>query len=471
MSISRRQFLRSSAALSLGLAGLRCRGAELPTAVTTAAKPEIGLGLLLDDPNNLVALPESFTYKVISTRGEQMTDGLLVPALHDGMGAFSGPNGKTVLVRNHEIHSAASPGLGAFGNNNELLSQVDQSLLYDTGAGTGPALGGTTTLVFDTQTQSLESHYLSLAGTLRNCSGGITPWGSWITCEETTERVGHASIGQDHGYPFEVRASAERELQQATPLKAMGRFNREAVAVDAESGIVYQTEDQSDGLLYRYIPEIPGRLEAGGEVQALVVKDRPSLDTRNWAERNVYPGSPMDVEWITLDDVTAPSDDLRFRGFGNGAARFARAEGIWYGNREIYIVCTNGGPAKQGQVWRYKTKQNTYGSGVADTLELFVESNDSLLLENGDNITIAPWGDLIICEDGVDGIGHNRVVGITPTGEMYEIVRNMKSTGEFAGICFSPDGTTLFVNMQLEGSTLAITGDWSRRHTGISGAF
>ena len=100
----------------------------------------------------------------------------------------------------------------------------------------------------------------------------------------------------------------------------------------------------------------------------------------------------------------------------------------------------------------------------------FVESNDSLLLENGDNITIAPWGDLIICEDGIDGIGHNRVVGITPTGEMYEIVQNMNSTGEFTGICFSPDGTTLFVNMQLEGATLAITGDWSRRHSGISGA-
>jgi hypothetical protein len=254
------------------------------------------------------------------------------------MGAFHGPNGTTILVRNHEIYSTASPGLGAFGENNELLSQVDQSLLYDTGVGAGPALGGTTTLVFDTQTQSLESHHLSLAGTLRNCSGGITPWGSWITCEETTERVGHASLAQDHGYPFEVRASAERGLQRATPLTAMGRFNREAIAVDAQSGIVYQTEDLNDGLLYRYIPEIPGRLEAGGEVQALVITGRPSLDTRNWEEREVYPGSPMDVEWVTLDDVTAPSDDLRFRGFGDGAARFARAEGIWYGNGEIYIV-------------------------------------------------------------------------------------------------------------------------------------
>jgi secreted PhoX family phosphatase len=466
MSISRRQFLRSSAALSLGFAGLRCRGLELPTEV----KPEIGLGLLLDDPNDLVALPQGFTYKVISSQGEQMTDGFIVPALHDGMGAFHGPNGTTILVRNHEVYSTASPGLGAFGENNELLSQVDQSLLYDTGAGGGPALGGTTTLVFDTQTQSLESHHLSLAGTLRNCSGGITPWGSWITCEETTERVGHASLSQAHGYPFEVHASAERGLQQAIPLTAMGRFNREAIAVDAQSGIVYQTEDLSDGLLYRYIPEIPGRLEAGGEVQALVITGRPSLDTRNWEEREVYPGSPMDVEWVTLDDVTAPSDDLRFRGFGDGAARFARAEGIWYGNGEIYIVCTNGGPAQQGQVWRYEPKQNQYGSGVADTLELFLESNDNLLLHNGDNITIAPWGDLIICEDGVDGIGHNRVVGITPTGEMYEIIRNMKSTGEFTGICFSPDGTTLFVNMQLEGLTVAVTGDWSQRHGGISGA-
>ena len=111
------------------------------------------------------------------------------------------------------------------------------------GSGELPCLGGTTTLVYDTRTQTLEKHFLSLIGTIRNCAGGLTPWNTWITCEETMQKA-EGTYDADHGYNFEVPASADIGLADPIPLKAMGRFNHEAVAVDPKTGIVYETEDR-----------------------------------------------------------------------------------------------------------------------------------------------------------------------------------------------------------------------------------
>ena len=455
MTISRRRFLGSAAALSLGFAGLRCVDPREAAFDGQGA----GLGPLVDDPEGLMALPRGFRYTVISRQGEVMTDGLLVPGLHDGMAAFPGPGGRTLLVRNHEMGTGSTPSLSAFGRDFELLSRIDPTLLYDGGTGRQPAMGGTTTLVFDTRTQSLESHFLSLAGTVRNCAGGATPWGTWITCEETVERAG-GDLARDHGYAFEVPAETTGHLNAAVPLQAMGRFRREAVAIDPTSGVVYQTEDNVEGLLYRFVPDRPGALARGGRLEALAVADRPSLDTRNFENPTVEPGFTLPVAWVPLDDVDAPEDDLRVRGFDAGAARFARGEGIWYGNGEIYFACTNGGRAQLGQIWRYRpspAETRPEEVGVPGTLELFIEPNDGNLVANADNLTGAPWGDLVICEDGT---GADRLIGVTPAGELYVLGRNVNSSGELAGACFSPDGTTLFVNMQAEGLTLAITGPW-----------
>ena len=111
--------------------------------------------------------------------------------------------------------------------------------------------------------------------------------------------------------------------------------------------------------------------------------DQLGLDTRNWDERLVMPGTPMAVDWVDLDDVEAPEDDLRYRAVELGAAVFARGEGMWYGNGAVYFACTNGGSAKRGQIWRLEPGGN---------LELFVEPNDPGLIDNADNLTVAPWG-------------------------------------------------------------------------------
>ena len=453
--ISRRRFLRSAAAISLGFSGLRCAPAR---SRRSPAGPGIGFGPPRDDPHGIIALPGGFGYRIVSRWGETMDDGLVVPASHDGMGAFPGPDGTTVLVRNHEVGPSADPEEGAFGPGHALLDRLDRTLVYDRGEGV-PALGGTTTLVYDTDRQRLVSHRLSLAGTLVNCAGGQTPWGSWVTCEETTDRAG-GGLERDHGYNFEVPALADGPPARPVPLVAMGRFKHEAVAVQPATGIVYQTEDLDDGLLYRFLPNVPGRLVQGGRLQALAVRGDPGLDTRNFRGRDVEPGVPMPVEWIDLDDVTAPADDLRFRGHAAGAARFARGEGIWYGDAEVFVACTNGGPARKGQIWRYRPSPAEGTDGEREQpgwLELFIEPNDGTMIENADNLTIAPWGDLVVCEDGS---GEDRLVGVTPRGEIYELARSQRGTGELAGACFSPDGSTFFVNMQDDGWTLAITGPW-----------
>ncbi len=257
MEISRRHFLRSCGFVALGFLGLRnyCNGFGL---LDPAEAADIhGYGPLVLDPNRIMDLPRGFSYKVISKTGERMDDGLLVPGKHDGMAAFPAPLGKTILVRNHEL-SPENVKQSPYGDRNHLLKKMASEMLYDAGRGKTPGLGGTTTLVYDTHFQRLEKHFLSLAGTHRNCAGGSTPWNSWISCEETVARAG-GSIEKDHGYNFEVPATDQIGLVRPFPLKAMGRFNHEAVAVYPRTTIIYQTEDREDGLIYRYIPEVPGK--------------------------------------------------------------------------------------------------------------------------------------------------------------------------------------------------------------------
>jgi secreted PhoX family phosphatase len=459
VKFSRRHFLRTAAAASLGFGGLQRLFASTAYGQTPAAA-EGGFGPLLPDPQGIVELPAGFSYRKVAQVGDTMTDGLLVPGEPDGMAAFpGGPEGKTILVCNHEITS--SPGAGPFGDGNELLKRIDPAKVRDRGHGKAPCLGGTTTLIYDTAAGRLESQHLSLVGTVRNCAGGPTPWNTWISCEESDVRA-EDTFERNHGYNFEVPALPNAGLATPVPLVDMGRFVHEAVAVDPASGIVYQTEDRGDSLIYRFIPHKPGQLAAGGRLQALRVREKKGLDTRNWDAATVPVGAVLAVEWVDIEEVKSPNNDLRFQGFAKGAARFAWGEGMWYGRGAVFFVCTNGGSANKGQVWRYVPSPH---EGTLEeekepgTLELLVEPNDGGLIDNADNLIVAPWGDLILCEDGG---GEQFMVGVTPEGGIYKFGRNAQSNSEFAGATFSPDGTTLFVNIQHPGLTLAITGPWGR---------
>ncbi len=391
-----------------------------------------------------------------------MDDGLLVPGAPDGMAAFETAYGLTAIVRNHELNPEHT---GPFGEKEELLSKVDRRDLYDAGQGMTACGGGTTTIIYDTKSQRVVRQFLSLGGTIRNCAGGPTPWGSWISCEEAQDRSGfyektNVTIEKDHGYNFEVPVTNRISLTKPEPLIEMGRFRHEAVAVDSETSIVYQTEDQHDGLLYRFLPNKPGQLSAGGRLQTLHIKDKPSCDTRNWETQTIAHGQTVSVHWKDISDPEAPKDDLRLRGFEQGAAKFARGEGMWVGgNREIYFAATSGGKANKGQIWKYQPANNEGKESGNDlgTLQLFLESSEPGVVENADNLTVAPWGDLIVCEDRTGDVV--RLVGVTPEGRQYPLGFN-HTGAELAGVCFSPDGSTLFVNIQKRGLTLAMTGPW-----------
>jgi len=502
MQTSRRQFLSRAGSVSAGFLGLRLHSSRssaqgLPGLGPRLRRDEEGYqseferyGPLVPDPRRLFDLPAGFRYTVISRAGDLMSDGLRTPGAPDGMAAFAGEDGRVILIRNHELGSEMTFD-GAFGVDNGLFAKADRDRIYDAGEGIRPHLGGTTTLVYDPATQTVERQFLSLAGTCRNCAGGPTPWRSWISCEETVEvsweserrsrerrrpggeeTVTEAPADEkrdnfnekDHGYNFEVPVTAEGGLAKPVPLVGMGRFNHEAIAVDPATGIVYQTEDRDDGLIYRFIPSERRALAAGGTLQALCIKGRSGADTRNWPETGkpkVPVNEPLDVEWITLDQVESPRDDLRTRGNKKGAARFARGEGMWYGRNEIFFACTNGGISKTGQIFRYRpsrfegTDQEMESPG---RLMLYLEPNNTHLIQFCDNLTVADWGDLMICEDGTE---HNYLRGVTPDGKIYTLGDSAYfSRSELCGVCFAPNHPTLFVNLQRPGLTLAITGPW-----------
>jgi len=471
MSLSRRHFLQQAAATSIAFTGLAAcqtyRGAQ-PLPLDNLEQDYLNMinphGPLRRDPAGLFDLPDGFSYRVLSTMREEMSDGLLAAGDFDGMGCFSRPDGLVTLVRNHELRQNEY-AKSAFGADAARLDRIDRSRIWDWTEDGRPHLGGTSHLIVNPHTLEVERSFMSLAGTNNNCAGGITPWGSWITCEETEMNAG-PEARVEHGYNFEVPSSATG-LIRPVPLKAMGRFRHEAVAVDPASGIVFQTEDQrGTSLFYRYLPDVPGELVRGGRLQALAVRAQPGADLRNWDLQNLAQGGTVQVDWVDLDNVEAPEADLAERGHAAGAARFTRGEGLWWGNGECYFTCTDGGPARIGQIWRYRPSRfegRPEEAREPGELTLFLESTDDRIMEYCDNICVAPWGDLIVVEDSDKD---QYIRGVTPSGEVYTIGRNADTgpdgeKSEITGPCFSPDGLTLFFNVQQNpGRTFAVRGPW-----------
>ena len=440
MLLNRRNFIGATGAAFSGLLLNGCTGRSAP--LTSAPSSFADYGPLVPDPAGMLDLPRGFSYRLLSSLGNAMTDGCTVPDKADGMGCFSLGNDEIVLIRNHELVPADDAGgvlAKGFGTRDGAIVP-----------------GGTTSIVLDATTLEVKREFRSLAGTIRNCSGGITPWGSWLTCEEAPTGPGQRfgeGLAENHGWVFEVPANATG-LIDAVPLKAMGRFNHEAACIDPRTGIVYLSEDRDDSVLYRFVPTTPGRLGDGGLLQAMVVEGLS--DTRNWTSADMAVGFRHTVRWIDCDDVESPNDDLRSRAAAKGAALVARGEGIHTGTDEIFVCSTNGGQRKLGQIFRLVPGTG----GEPDQIELFFESQSKDQFNYGDNLTVGPNGHLIVCEDQYTEVVDNHLRGITPDGRAYTLGRLRMQT-ELAGGCFSPDGKWFFVNAYSPTRTLAITGPWA----------
>lgn len=412
--------------------------------VTRARAQGRGYGRLVADPDKLLDLPDGFTYRIISEAGKPTTDGGVIPDRFDGTGLIAA-DGRSFLVRNSEQ-----------GIESTFAAKAAPEFTYDPAAE-----GGTTTVELDAD-MNVIAEYVSLAGTVDNCAGGLTPWGTWLTCEETEDVTGDDGYTKDHGFVFEVDPVNTENNQDPTPLTALGRFKHEAVAVDPTTGVLYLTEDASapNGLLYRATPAKPlggyGSLRAGAVLEALVATDGGSFvpDLSEYTEI----GATLTAGWTEVLDPLATEDSIRVT--ITKVTRSRKLEGAWWGNDAAYFACSyarldDGSVAEHdGQVWKLDPVANTIELVVAFGVNPDPESDN---FDGPDNITVAPWGGLILCSDG-EGYQHLWTVAADGTPSMFG--RNARDEGEFTGATFSADGSTLFANLQEPGVTFSITGPW-----------
>lgn len=446
--LDRRGFLRRGFGAAAGIA--LAQRLDLLTATAAGASSRSDAARRTDRPSGaygplyptrdqatgleLLMLPRGFEYISYGWTGDLMDDGAPTPSSHDGMAAFEGAGGKVRLVRNHERGGTS----GAFA----------------TGMTYNPlAEGGTTTLVFDADRGEFLGSRPSLAGTIRNCAGGPTPWGTWLSCEETTVTNG----SYRHGYVFEVPAEG---VGGGEPLRAMGRFSHEAAAVDPVTGNVYLTEDATPSGLYRFVPDTPGRLAAGGRLEMLRIGTSSAQTYGDSAPRDY--GVTSWVE-IPIPDPGHLDPPTVAQGISRGGAQFERLEGIWVGEGKIYFVSTSGGP-QRGQIFELDP--------ATDRLRLIFHSPSPEVLDSPDNICFSPRGGMVLCEDGS---GPEFMHGLGPDGNIFKLARNNTvlhghrgfhgdfTGSEWCGATFEPKrGNWLFANIQSPGFTVAITGPWRK---------
>jgi hypothetical protein len=340
---------------------------------------------LLPADANGVRLPEGFSSRIVAESSISPLGGCDYAwhAAPDGGACFTDTDGGWIYVSNSELEDK------------------------DGGAGA---------LRFDADARLIDA-YPILRGTSRNCSGGATPWGSWLSCEETeTGRVWECD-------PLGVNAAEMRP--------ALGVFRHEAVAVDPLNRKLYMTEDQPDGCLYRFTPFAYPDLSAGKLEAARIIK-----------------GVSGPVEWLEINDPQAVKKATRFQ---TKASRFKGGEGIAYYNGKVYFT-TKG----DNRVWVFDI--------TSQVVSVLYDDSDYLdpVLTGVDNITVSADGTLYVAEEG----GDMQVVAIANSGEVYPVLQLVgHEKSEIAGIAFSPDGSRMYFSSQrgrsgdvLDGLTFEVHG-------------
>ncbi len=474
MNMSRRELFKHAARTGAGIA-IVGSGSVLAEGVASGT-PAGGYGPLVADPAGLLDLPPGFSYNVVSRSADWVgvvgakahaPDKLTgawssvdVPNEPDGAGAFADGLGNTVLVVNHELGGAANTA-GMVPNTNGVPT-------YDSAVG-----GGTTTLVVDSTGTRL-SQIPSLSGTIRNCAGGVTPWGTWLTCEETEAYT--ASTDKRHGYIFEVDPTGAATV--ATPYTAMGRMAHEAVAIDPASSTVYLTEDAGSplGLFYKFVPtdtsKTYGSLGNGGTLYAMKAETLLNL------AQVTTVGSWFNVSWVPVPTPDPASNTLSSSGAGtrlrnqftdSQVTRSNKLEGCWWGRiapgktgvwfAAAYATSSgalvNGGVAHVGQIWTYDP--------ILERIRLEAIFQPGGLFDSPDNVLVSPFGGAFLCEDGD---GDQYVIGLDGNNTAFAFAQNkLEFPGigdyeEFAGAVFSPNNTQMFVNIMGAGTVYCISGPW-----------
>ncbi|MGN9762778.1 alkaline phosphatase PhoX [Streptomyces sp. SD31] len=484
MSLTRRDFARKSAITGAGVA-LAGSAGVLATAPNALASQEsetaseesadahgggVGYGPLIPDPDGILALPAGFAYRILTYSGRtRLESGEYTPSNHDGTATFDGPRGTTLLVNNHELKGPRA--------NWKYPVPLTEGLVYD------PAAAGGCTVV-EVRPGGQVAEWVGIAGTSTNCAGGSTPWGTWLTCEENSDKAGVNGMTKDHGYVFEVDPGDRRANRDPKPLKFFGRYDHEAVVIDPKRGHAYLTEDAAspNGLFFRWTP--PKGFEYGRGKFRTLADDAGVLQAPKCFDsggkfvddlsRATKVGTVYGVDWVDVPDRDARTVAVRKQFAAGEVTRARKLEGMWWSDGGAYIVSSyaraeSPGAAHDGQVWFYDPKRRTLTLKVL--LGVNPDPSQDGAFDGPDNITVSPYGGIILAEDG-EGVSH--LFGATDSGRTYPIARNDLNVGteeepeysEFAGVTFSPDGRTLYACIQTPGIMLAITGPWKRQKRG-----
>lgn len=485
MTLSRRSLLGSGAA-SLGAIAGAGAAPGLLSGATAASRRTFrdgagrAPGPLIDDPAGRLALPAGFSYQLVAVSGEtELRSGKKTPDRPDGTGAFA--HGNTIrLVQNHEI----GPAYGA----TNPVPKV-RGTTYDDGL----LIAGGCTVISVSQYGRRQGEWVGLSGTISNCAGGVTPWGTWLTCEEDESRTGTAfgpngTAARDHGYVFEV-APAAADQQHPLPITAWGRYPHEAVVIAPSRKTVYLTEDASEpnGLFYRWTAPGGKALQAGslqhlgrnaGRLEAMRVRvpRGPWIDDLSrFTSADI--GRELEVRWVDVPDRQATTTSTRMQ-FGDGeVTRSKKLEGAWGDERGVYFASSyaheddvpSGGAPHDGQIWYLDHTRQVlvlmayfpYLAFLHDG-SLTLEQQKQLptdYFDGPDNVHVTPFGGLVLAEDG-DGV--NGLIGWTRQNGAFRLARNdidfEGGNSEMAGPTFSPDGRLLFASVQEPGHTFAIRG-------------
>ncbi len=481
MSTSRRTFLAAGTAAGVGLAVAGAVPSLAQADPGRSPKPggsgRLPFPPLVDDPNGILALPAGFSYTVVTRTGVTRLDRGqgVTPSDHDGMAVFDAGRGRYTLIQNHENDPGAEFGVPHV-----------KGTVYDPGA---VAAGGCTVITTDRAGRNL-GELVAISGTVSNCAGGPTPWGTWLTCEETEDRAGATweedgrtgVFQKDHGYVFEVWADGTADPR---PIRCLGRYSHEALAIDKDRTHIYLSEDASkpNGLFYRWTaprgvkvgPRVLTRLAADAGVLAAmqIIMDDGSVLPDVAYLTSAQLGRPFPVRWIEVPDRDARTTPVRQQFADGTVTRGRKFEGVWGTDDGVYVVNSYAWadgelPADatphDGMVWFYHYRAQTiqlvtYFPHQATSEDAKPAKYPDLTFDGPDNVTVTPWGSLVLAEDGA---GASHVLGAFPGGPTYAIARNQLNDSEFCGPTFTADGKVLFVNMQDPGLTLAITGPWQK---------
>ncbi len=375
MRQSRRGFLRGAGAMGMGFLGGQLPFAARPARAAGSGADDFG-ALVGPDANGLM-LPPGFNSRIVAVAGVPPIESASIEwhEAPDGGATFPTPSGGWVYASNSEADGGD---------------------------------GGVGVIEFDSSGTVVDA-YSILTGTSRNCAGGPTPWGTWLSCEET-----------ETGLTYECDPLSPDSEGIVRP--ALGTYNHEAAAVDPATSAVYLTEDRADGFLYRFRPVTFGDLSSG-PLEALEIL----------GSTTITPGEVRAIAWHSIPDPNA-TGGVFTRLQISQASRFNRGEGIWYEGGFMYFATTG-----DQRIWAVDCANQT--------IEIIYDAATSANpeLTQPDNVFASPTGDIYAAEDS----GNLEIVAITPTGAVKPVMRIVgHGDTEIAGPALSPDGTRMYFSSQ-----------------------